>query len=377
MTSSGSSRTGLASMGAAAGGHLDGAIRWLERRAAEGSDELDRLIREHSPERLLAQASERLAERLGLFEYQPGDSGERWPRFDPQSTPTDRSVVLLIHGLDEPGDIWDELAPALHLDGYRVLRFNYANDQSPVRSADQFALALSREAAEAGIEELAIVAHSMGGLISRDVLTRHAADEEWGGPKIRHLVTLGTPNQGSPVAALQPIGEAREVVARLWSSRTLEPAEVLSFLVDGSGDAALALAPGSSYLKDLNARPLPEGTPITVIAAHATAAQRDRLDEIASSAPLDGLLSEELRGLLLERIDSITDLVGDGVVPLESTPLEGASEYMVVTANHRSMLRTVPLVSTDAVPPAIPLILEALRPAPENAQDTASDPNSP
>lgn len=349
-----------------AGDRIDEAVRWLERRATQGSDELNRLIRENSPEQLLAAASERLADRIGVFEYRPGDAGEQWERFIPENAPdVGRPVVLLVHGLDEPGDIWDELAPALHLDGHRVLRFNYPNDQSPDRSADTLARALEKQVTQAEIKEIAIVAHSMGGLIARDLLTRHAQAGDWHGPKVRHLITVGTPNQGSPVAALQPIGEAREVVARLWTSRSLEPAEVLSFLVDGSGDAAVALAPGSSYLNDLNSRSLPAHTPVTIIAAHATASQRERLDELASSAPLAGLLSEETRELLLDRIDAITDQVGDGVVPLESTPLDGVSDYRVVTANHRSMLRTMPVLSTDPVPPAVPIILEVLRPESE------------
>jgi pimeloyl-ACP methyl ester carboxylesterase len=355
-----------------AGNQFEAAINWLERRAAEGSDELSRLVRENSPQQLLADAAARMRERLGIFEYQPGDSGEAWTRFDPEDRPTDRPAVILIHGLDEPGDIWDELAPALHQQGHRVLRFNYPNDQDPARSADAFAAALETQIADSGIESVSIIAHSMGGLISRDVLTRHAISEEWGGPGVSRLITVGTPNQGSPVAALQPIGEAREVVARLWTARSLEPSEVLSFLVDGSGDAAVALASGSSYLIELNARPLPETTELTIIAAHATSEQRDRLDRLAASAVSAQLISDDASSRLLDRIDEMTDLVGDGVVPLESTPLAGVDDYHIISANHRSMLRTVPLLSTDAVPPAIPIILEAL-----SQDETPDQPDEP
>lgn len=343
-----------------AGDQIEAAIAWLERRAAEGSDELSRLVRENSPEQLLADAAARMQDRLGIFEYQPGDSGEAWERFDPDVQPIDQPVVILIHGLDEPGDIWDELAPALHQQGHRVLRFNYPNDQDPVRSADAFAAALEKQIADSGIDSVAIVAHSMGGLISRDVLTRHMESEDWDGPGVSHLITVGTPNQGSPVASLQPVGEAREVVARLWNARSLEPTEMLSFLVDGSGDAAVALAMGSTYLTDLNARPLPSDTELTIIAALATSEQRDRLDLLAAAAASAEIISEDASSLLLQRIDDITDRVGDGVVPLESTPLAGVEDYHLVSANHRSMLRTVPLLSTDEVPPAIPIILKAL-----------------
>lgn len=344
-----------------AGDEVETALRWLERRASATSDELSRLIRANRPRQLLADASQRLNERLGLFEYRPGDSGEDWERFDPGPTEESASTVVLVHGLDEPGDLWDELAPALALEGHRVLRFNYANDQSPVASADALANTLRSKLDARGVDEISIVAHSMGGLIARDVLTRHMTAPDWPGPRVRRLITVGTPNAGSPVAMLQPIGEAREVVARVWASRSLDPSEMLSFVVDGSGDAAAALAVGSDYLRNLNARPLPEKTEITIIAAQATAAQREQIDEIASSAPVTGLLGEEARDLLLARIDAMTDQIGDGVVPVSSTPLEGVDDYHLVEANHRSALRTLPVLSTEPVPPAIPIILDRLR----------------
>lgn len=348
-----------------AGGQIESAIRWLERQAATGTDELSRMVREHHPEMLLEQARQRLAQRLGVFEYESGQRGEHWsalatPDGSVPGSSDRRPVVLLIHGLDEPGDIWDELAPALHRNGFRVLRFNYANDQDPVRSADQFADALKLDLARAGVEELSIIAHSMGGLISRDVLTRHAVDPEWNGPRVTRLITVGTPNHGSPVAALQPLGEAREAVARLWNARTLSAAEILGMLVDGSGEAAIALAEGSVYLQELNARPLPQELRIVVIAASATADQRQYLDDLASEAASRGIVGEAARAAILSQIDAMTDRIGDGVVPLASTPLEGAAAYHVLSANHRSMLRTVPLLSTEPIPPAIPLILDAL-----------------
>jgi triacylglycerol esterase/lipase EstA (alpha/beta hydrolase family) len=365
-----------------AGDRVNEALRWLERRADAAADELSRLIEDNRPDRLLAEAADRVASRLGGFVYRPGDRGEAWERLGADTRLEPGSTVLLVHGLDEPGDIWDELAPALSQAGHRVLRFNYANDQAPAVSADQLAAFLEHRAADAGIDELAIVGHSMGGLVSRDVLTRHAAGAEWQGPRVTHLITVGTPNDGSPVAALQPVGEAREVVARVWAARSLDPTEMLSFLVDGSGEAASALAQGSSYLTELNSRSLPADVAFTIIAAEASAAQRDALDELASSAPVAGLLSEKGREALLEQVDRMTDFIGDGVVPVASTPLEGVDDYTIVAANHRSMLRTIPLLSTDPVPPAIPLILDRLEPrldpsgAPAGSGGTPGEPES-
>ena len=366
-----------------AGDEVETALQWLERRAASASDDISRFIRSSTPRELLVDASERLTERLGLFEYAPGDSGEAWERFEgtapaEPASEQQQSFVVLVHGLDEPGDLWDELAPALSLAGHRVLRFNYANDQSPASSADRLASVLRAEAQSGSLTRVSIVAHSMGGLVSRDLLTRHMTDAEWPGPSVSRLITVGTPNGGSPVAMLQPIGEAREVVARVWASRSLDPSEVLSFVVDGSGDAAADLAIGSNYLSDLNARPLPTSTEITIIAAEATASQRKAIDEIASSAPVTGLLGEDARDLLLERIDAMTDQIGDGVVPVSSTPLEGVEDYQLVVANHRSALRTLPVLSTEPVPPAIPIIIDRLSDQlPEGAPADTDSPESP
>ena len=148
---------------------------------------------------------------------------------------------------------------------------------------------------------------------------------------------------------------------------------MLSFVVDGSGEAASALATGSDYLTDLNARPLPKGTAITIIAAQATASQREKIDDIAASAPITGLLGEEARDALLARIDAMTDQVGDGVVPVSSTPLEGIDDYHLIEANHRSALRTLPVLSTEPVPPAIPIIVDRLSDLLEPDENESSD----
>lgn len=353
-----------------AGDRVEEALRWLDRRANAAADELSRVIEENQPRVLLAQASERLNHRLGGFVYRPGDRGENWQAFEPALINNERSTVLLVHGLDEPGDIWDELAPALANEGHRVLRFNYPNDQNPEESADQLAAFLQGPLSKSGLNQLSIVCHSMGGLVTRDLLTRQYAKSDWSGPVVERFITVGTPNHGSPVAALQPVGEARELIARLWTSRTLNPSEMLGILIDGSGEAASALAEGSAYLEDLNARPLPEGVRITIIAADASAEQRAALRDLAASAPVAGIMGEQARNQLLAQVERITNTVGDGVVPVTSTPLEGVEDYVLLTANHRSMLRTIPLFSSgNAVPPAIPVITDRLadqlKPAPE------------
>ena len=72
-----------------------------------------------------------------------------------------RRIVLLLHGLDEPGQIFDDLAPALSDAGYHVARFDYPNDQSPARSAELLGEALVALRAW-GTEHIDLLPHSLG-----------------------------------------------------------------------------------------------------------------------------------------------------------------------------------------------------------------------
>jgi pimeloyl-ACP methyl ester carboxylesterase len=52
-----------------------------------------------------------------------------------------------------------------------------------------------------GTRRVVVLAHSMGGLVARSMMQEHAfRDGERGGQKVLHLITLGTPHHGSPLA---------------------------------------------------------------------------------------------------------------------------------------------------------------------------------
>lgn len=72
-----------------------------------------------------------------------------------------------------------------------------------------------------------VVAHSMGGLISRHYINQFMLPMPDGRPQIAHLVMLGTPNMGSPCAdvmdtAFQLIGKNVEAVRQLRQDATAE-----------------------------------------------------------------------------------------------------------------------------------------------------------
>lgn len=290
-----------------------------------------------------------LIERAGLL---APEHGLRWLGEDGWTAdapvPLPREAVLLVHGLDEPGGIWDALAPRLAGAGHAVARFDYPNDQPVGPSADGLIAALA-ELRRSGVATVRIVGHSMGGLLARDALTRPGADRA-ALPGVPLLVTVGTPHGGSAWAGWQPAAELREQVQRWIESDDRDAARLFGAWHDGLGGAAADLMPGSAFLTDLNARPAPAGTRIVCVVGVL----------LTDAAPLP----EAIDGL-----GARAAALGDGVVSAGSAALPGAAETLLVRGNHRSILRPVELdawarrllgVAPAAEPPAVELILERL-----------------
>jgi pimeloyl-ACP methyl ester carboxylesterase len=121
--------------------------------------------------------------------------------------PTGR-VAVFLHGLMETEHAWalgqrerygDRLAREL---GYTpvYVRYNTGRhiSENGRELADRLEHVLSQWPVE--VETVALVGHSMGGLVARSACHRAALDEHEWVSSVRHVVSLGTPHFGSPVA---------------------------------------------------------------------------------------------------------------------------------------------------------------------------------
>ncbi|MGB3648623.1 MAG: alpha/beta fold hydrolase, partial [Desulfobulbales bacterium] len=176
----------------------------------------------------------------------------------PQGEILARKTVVLIHGLDDPGKVWQNLAPELAKELYNVLLMEYPNDQPVVESSQLFFKELL-ELKKFGINRISIVAHSMGGLVSREVLTSpefeyHRSINKNLVPEVVKFIMVGTPNHGSQMARFRLFGEVRDHIARLSKGETTWQGAIL----DGAGEAKIDLLPESQFLTELNRRPHPE-----------------------------------------------------------------------------------------------------------------------
>lgn len=264
--------------------------------------------------------------------------------------------VILIHGIDDPKKAWMNLAPALEKAGYSVGIMTYPNDQ-PIRNSAQFFI---DQLLELKAKNISIIAHSMGGLVSREMLTAPDmayADKVQKGlvPKVDHLIMVGTPNHGSELARFRIITELREQFIHMTKSNY----HWMQFFVDGAGEAGLDLIPDSPFLAKLNARPHPDGVDMMVIAGLMSPKDKVNLDAFVKRFGVElpkGI--QTITHKVEEKLDTVTGAIGDGAVTAQSARL-GSVPYKTVSGTHLSIIRNM-FPGSTRVPPAVPLILDKL-----------------
>lgn len=310
----------------------------------------------------------------------PGSPGGlvRTPLAEAKSVP--ERVIILVHGLDEPGSIWDDLAPVLvdheQSGGFRAALFVYPDDQ-PIAKSTALFVAQLRELHARGVRHVDLVCHSMGGLVARDALTR--ADVYAGRaaghrdlPDVDRLILVGTPLGGSPWARLRAVAEMKEQIEHWATDKSMDPRQLLGFMNDGDGGAGSDLLPGSPFLTDLNARPWPTGARITIVIGTITPTTGPDLSWVRNSAFLRHVMGDEQTDRLVASLDELAHSVGDGVVSVDSaTPrgLPAPTDIVRVEGSHRGMLKDISIErharslvgqTPSKTPAAIPVVLDRL-----------------
>jgi len=305
-------------------------------------------VKEKFPEQ-----TENHSKTIGLFPYGVKQGGLREEK---QSQP----VVVLVHGLDDPGKVWQNLAPVLVNEGYSVWQLEYPNDQPIVESTILFFEEL-KKLRLLGIDHIEIVAHSMGGLVSRELLTTSEIDysrfvQQQLVPRVERLIMVGTPNHGSQMARFRIFTEVRDHLDRLFKGQ----AYGLGFIFDGAGEAKIDLLPGGRFLTRLNSRPHPAGVEMLIIAGITAPWSETDIDYLLST--IDEKVGRDI-SKELEKISSImksmSNGLGDGLVTVESARLDNVP-FFTVPGTHLSMIRNVTM-DNDRVPPAVPIIVNQLK----------------
>jgi len=136
-------------------------------------------------------------------------------------------LAVFVPGLCETDDAW-LLGGARHVPygyrlqaelGYTPLFVRYNTGLHISENGRELALLLERIAGDwpTDVHEVALIGHSMGGLVARSAC-HYGADREWA-TKVRHVFTLGAPHLGAPLE--QAANAASAVLARLPETRAL------------------------------------------------------------------------------------------------------------------------------------------------------------
>lgn len=237
---------------------------------------------------------ERLAEVVGAAHYggeanpithilRLGDAGVDWMRQRRDCTPADtpapplrqRHLAVLVGGLGSSSvdaAIDDLDTSALGYDGSDVSRFSYNGGSTDVlaygpddttrdirHSARLLREYLQATAAEHPGVPIDVIAHSQGGIVAREALTNEFDGLDPTLPPVSSLVTLGSPHQGADLAtAAAMFGSSKVGKATEWVAGEFMP-------WDPRSTAVRQLSESSSFIRDLNRRPLPEGLHATSI----------------------------------------------------------------------------------------------------------------
>ena len=205
-----------------------------------------------------------------------------------------RPPVLLIHGYLATRGSLHLLEQALCDRGHIVISYplGFPVNLGDIRdTAGLIARKVESIVAQTGVTEIDIVGHSMGGLVGLYYLKRLG-----GRHRVRRLIMLGTPTQGT------------------WSA-------LLGLVTAPLGRASLQLLPGSPFLRELGEMPLPRGADVVSIGA-----MRDWLAPVSTTV-LDGVRHIALptghSGLLVdaEVAGVVADLLAES--PPEPEPTGG------------------------------------------------------
>lgn len=197
-----------------------------------------------------------------------------------ESPSADQECIILLHGLGRTRRSMAPLAEALSAAGYRTVNWGYPSRTATVEAlAMQTIPAALEQCPAAETTRIHFVTHSMGGLLVRYYLTRHAIE------KLGRVVMLAPPNQGSEVCDV-----LRDKFFYRWYN----------------GPAGRQLGTGPD---DLPARLGPVDYPVGVIAGNA-------------HSFFDAWLSKRIPG------------DDDGKVAVERTKVAGMADFVVLPYTH-------------------------------------------
>lgn len=153
--------------------------------------------------------------------------------------------VLFVHGYCCNEGFWVSMRRRLYREG---VRNQHGISLEPIfggidELADRLAECIAVVCRQTGRERVIVVAHSMGGLVTRAYLQRHGAS------RLAHVVTVGTPHGGTAMARVGLGLNARQMrLGSEWLRRLDAPTDAVPFTAIYSRHDELVAPPNNATL---------------------------------------------------------------------------------------------------------------------------------
>lgn len=254
-----------------------------------------------------------------------------------EEKPADRAVVVLVHGYGATRRTLEGLHDVLAGRDWPCGTFAYPNDGPLKESAKLLAKELRGFRRQHPERRVAIVAHSMGGLIARAAIEDPGLDPG----NVEELVMVSTPNHGTRWAELPGGLDYLEHLPPDPEKNLM--AIFRGAVADGLNEARDDLKPDSRFLRELNSRPrngevrysliLGTGGPCT---AEGLAAIRQRVTRRLNESRTGRLVLPKVDELLGD-LDEWENGKGDGVVAVERAKLDGVDDTLLLPIGHHTL----------------------------------------
>ncbi|WP_145059635.1 esterase/lipase family protein [Adhaeretor mobilis] len=256
-----------------------------------------------------------------------------------QQTDDNKALVIVIHGFNSSPLRFRKLVDTFQRAEFNSGIFSYPDDQPIVDSALLLSNELKAIAAKHPKRAIALVTHSMGGLVARATVE----DPELDPGNVTKLIMIAPPTHGSLLAnysfGIDVLDHASPDPQRGDVSRWY------AAVADGMNEAAVDLTPGSHFLRRLNARPRNPNISYSIIlgtGARVTKARlenyRQQLKSVQSQSEVTSLLTPHLDATLAD-LEEVLEGKGDDVVAVKRGRLEGVEDTILLKFTHLEALQ--------------------------------------
>ena len=245
-------------------------------------------------------------------------------------------LVILVHGFNSTPERNAALMEPIRAAGYPCASFAYPNDWDLRETSALLSRQLKTFAVEHPSQEIALVTHSMGGLVARACVENSELDPS----NVTRLVMIAPPSHGTLMAHLAIATDVWEhwigrVDGGCWT-------RCRDSVIDGLGEAADDMVPGSPFLTELNARPRNPNIRYAVFLGTGASVSQDEMDWMRTALQETSGRCPGIRGCsgklddLLSDMEEIVDGKGDGIVALKRGRLDGVEDVVILPFGHLS-----------------------------------------